>query len=88
MVYNPEGFTNNSPRSPMTPKPAKKPSARKSMCIFTNILDVKKKTSIRRIGASKSKHKPIKSGTTLWELKPKQKGHSRINYHIKNYIYN
>ena len=41
MVYNPEVFTNNSPRDPMTPTPVKKPSARKSLCILTNILDVK-----------------------------------------------
>ena len=43
MVSNPEGFTNDSPISPMTPTPVKKPSARKSLCLFTNILDVKKK---------------------------------------------
>ena len=29
MVSTPEGFTDNSPRSPMTPTPFKKPSARK-----------------------------------------------------------
>ena len=43
MVSIPQGFTNNIPRSPMTPTPVKKPSARKSLCLFTNILDVKKK---------------------------------------------
>ena len=42
MVYNPERFTNNSHISPMTPTPVKKPSARKSLCMFTNILEVKK----------------------------------------------
>ena len=34
MVSNPGGFTNNSPRSPMTSTPVKKPSARKSLCLF------------------------------------------------------
>ena len=43
MVYTPEGFTNNSPISPMTSSPVKKPSARKSLCMFTNVLDVNKK---------------------------------------------
>ena len=43
MVYNPEGFTGNSHISPMKPTPVKKPSARKSLCMFTNILDVLKK---------------------------------------------
>ena len=57
MVSNPEVFTNNSTRSPMTPTPVKKPSARKSLCLFTNILYVKNKTAIRRVGAAKSNHK-------------------------------
>ena len=33
MVYTTEGFTDNSPRSPMTPTTLKKPSARKSLCL-------------------------------------------------------
>ena len=53
MVSTPEGFTNNSPISPMTPTQVKKPSASKSLCLFTNILDVKKKTAICRVGAAK-----------------------------------
>ena len=43
MVYTSEGFTDNSPISPMTSKPVNKPSAGKSLCPFTNILDVKSK---------------------------------------------
>ena len=35
----------------MTSTPAKKPSARKSLCLFTNILDVKPKTAKRRFVA-------------------------------------
>ena len=42
MVYTNEGFTYNIPISPMTSIPIKKPSARKSLCLFTNILYVKK----------------------------------------------
>ena len=42
MVSTPEGFTDKSPISTMTSTPVKKPSARKSLCLFTNILDVKK----------------------------------------------
>ena len=74
MVSTPEGFTNNSPRYPMTPTPVKKPSASKSLCLFTNILDVRKKTDSRRVGDAKSKRKAIKSVTTPRSLKPKQKG--------------
>ena len=61
MAYTPERFTDNSPRSPMTPTPVKKPSAVKSLCLFTKTLDVKKKTYIRQVGAAKSKRKAIKS---------------------------
>ena len=45
MVSTPEGFTNNSPIYPMTPPTLNKPNARKSLCIFTYILYVKKKTA-------------------------------------------
>ena len=58
----------------MTPTPVKKPSARKSLCIFTNILYVKNKTATHRFGAAKSKRRAIKTGTTPWALKPKRKG--------------
>ena len=46
MFSTPKGFTNNGPRYPMTSTPVKKQSARKSLCIFTNILEVKTKTDI------------------------------------------
>ena len=52
MVSTPEGFTDDSLISPMTSTPVKKPSARKSLYLSTNILDVKKKTSIRRVEAA------------------------------------
>ena len=43
MVSTPEGFSNNSPISPRTSSLVKKPSARKSLFLFTNVLDVEKK---------------------------------------------
>ena len=64
MVYTPEGFTNNRPISSMNPTPVNKPSDKKSLCLFTNILEMKKKTNICRVGSAKSKSKKIKSGTT------------------------
>ena len=73
MVSNPEVFTNNSPISPMNSTPVKKPRSRKSLCLFTNILDVKNKTAIRRVRATKSRPKEIKAGTMPWALKPKRK---------------
>ena len=55
----------------MTSTLVKKPSARKALCLFTNILDVKKKSANRQVGASKSKRKVIKYGTTPCALKKK-----------------
>ena len=49
MVSNPELLIYNSPISSMKPTPVKKPSARKSLCMFTNILDVNKKNSYCRV---------------------------------------
>ena len=37
LLSTPEGFTDNSPNVHMTSSPVKKPSARKSLCLFTNI---------------------------------------------------
>ena len=45
MVFNPEGLTEDSPISPMTSTPVKKKKSGKSLCIFTNILNAKKKTA-------------------------------------------
>ena len=72
----------------MTPPTIKKTSARKSLCISTKILDTKKKTSTRQVGADKSKRKTIKSGTTPCALKPNLKVNSIINNNIKKYLYN
>ena len=52
MVSTPEGGTHNSSNVPMTSPPVKKPSARKSLCLFTNILDVKPKTAKHLIVAA------------------------------------
>ena len=42
MVSTLEVFTNDSPISPMTSTPVKKPRDQKSLCLFTNISYVKK----------------------------------------------
>ena len=46
MVSTPEVFTNEIPMYPMISTLVNKPSARKSLCLFTNILYVKNKTAI------------------------------------------
>ena len=58
------------------------------MFLFTIILDTKKKNATRRVGATKSKRKTIRFGTAPWALKQKQKGNSKIDDQIKEYLYN
>ena len=60
-----EGVTDNSPNVHMVSKPVKKPSARKSLSLFTNILDVNPKTAKRRFVAAKSKRKSMKVCNSL-----------------------
>ena len=73
MVSTPDLVIDNSPNAPMTSTPVKKPSARKSLCPFTNILDVKPKTEKRRIVAEKSKRRSIKVGNSLWTKKKSER---------------
>ena len=72
---------------PITSTSVKKPSARKSLCIFTNLLDVKPKTAKRRIVDAKSKLRATTVGTSHWTNKIKRKGHSKINEQIKRNMY-
>ena len=69
MMLTPEGVKYESPNVPITSTPVKKLSARKSLCLFSNILNDKKRTSKRRIGAAKSKRRSIKVGNSLWTKK-------------------
>ena len=57
MVSNPEGFTDNSTISPIQYMIVKKYSARKSLKQFSEQLDVKPKTAVRRLCYAKSKIK-------------------------------
>ena len=67
MVSTPEEVTDDSPGLPMNQTTVKKPSARKSLCLFTNIFDVKDKTAKRCVGAAESKLRAIKVGNSPWK---------------------
>ena len=69
----------NSPNVHMKSTPVKKPSASKSLCLFTNILDVKPKMAKCRYVAEKSKRKAMKVCNNLWTEVKERKGHSKIN---------
>ena len=71
LLYTPKGVTDNSPSVPMTSTIVKKPSARKALCLFTTILDVKPKTEKRRFVDANSKLKAMKVGNILWTKKTK-----------------
>ena len=71
----------------MTSTPVKTPSARKSLCLFTNILDVKPKTENCRIVDAKSKRRAMKVVTSQWTKRINQKGRSKINEQIKRNLY-
>ena len=58
-----ERLIDNSPMSPGPPMIVKKFSVRKSLRIFTEILDAKKKTAFCQLCAAKSKRKEILSGS-------------------------
>ena len=64
MVYTSEGVTYNSPNVPMKSTTVNKSSAKKLLCLLTNILDVRPKTAQRRIVAEKSKRRAMKLGTS------------------------
>ena len=85
MVSTTEGFTSDSPISPTTSTPAKKPRARISLRMFTNIFDVKKgglpiKWELLSLSARKL--------NLAMSIETKAKGNSKIDEHIKKYLYN
>ena len=80
ILSTPEVVTDNSPNMHMLSSPVKKPSSRKSLCFFTNILDVKPTTAKLRFVAAKSKRKSMKVCNSLWTPKKGiQKSMSRSN---------
>ena len=66
MVSTPEEITYDSPSFSMTKTTVKKPSARKSLCLFTNIFDVKQKIEKHRVGSEESKYRAMEVDNSLW----------------------
>ena len=71
----------------MTQTTVKKPSARKSLCLFTNIFDAKNKTAKRRVESAKSKCRAIKVGKLACGPIKKTKRALKINDQIKRNLY-
>ena len=87
MVSTPEIFFENSSMSPSPSVNVKNPSARKSLHLFTEVLDIKNKTAFRRLCYDKTKRKEIRAVSMLWSIIPKMKGHTIINEWINKYLY-
>ena len=64
------------------------PSAKQSLFLFTEVLDVKNKTVFRRVTSDKSKRKAIRAGSILCSIIPKRELYTKINEHVNKYIYN
>ena len=56
--------------------------------MFTNILDVKNRTTTRQFGAVKCKRKEIKYKTPPWAFKKKRKVNSKVNDQLKKSLDN
>ena len=69
ILSTPEGVTDDSPNVPMPSTPVKKSSARKSLCLFPNILAVKPTTAKHPFVAAKFRHKSMKVCNSLWTQK-------------------
>ena len=88
MVSTTDRFTDNSTVSPGPTMILRKCSEIKSLRLFTEVLDFKKKTYVCRVGADKSKRKAIISGSMLWSSITKSKRHKNINEQVNKYLYN
>ena len=88
MVSTPKRFTYNSPIPIGTSMIVKKCSAIKSLRLFTEVLDVKKKTPVYRVGDTESKRKAIIVVSMLCSSIKNRKGHTKINEQVKKYLYN
>ena len=65
IISTPEGVTDNIPNVNISSKPVKKPSARKSLCLFPNILDVNPKTAKHRFDFAATKLRLAVVGLTF-----------------------
>ena len=62
-------------------------SAQKALNKISEILNVKQKMSVHRLGAAK-KHKAIRSGNMLWYSILKRGWNKKDNLQVKKYLYN
>ena len=74
MITTSEGLADNSQIPLRKSVPVNNTSAKKLLRKFSELLDFKQKTSVRRLCASKSNHKDIIIAQMLWSSIPKRRG--------------
>ena len=87
LLSTPEEIMENSPMSLNPSVSVKNPSAIKLLRQFYELLDVKQKTDILRLGAAKSEPKAFKTGNIWGSSIPKRQRHTKINTHVKTAIF-
>ena len=70
----------------VTPVINNNPSARKYICQFSELLNIKQKTSVLVLGAVKTKHTVTSKGNSLWLAIQKRRGHTKINERVKQFL--
>ena len=73
MVSTPGQITDDTPSLPMTQTTVNKPSAMKSISLFTNIFDVKKRTAMHSVGATKCNTEPLNLDVACGKLNRERK---------------
>ena len=87
MVSTTDKFTYNSTMLPGPSVTFRNPSARKSLCLFTEFLDVKNKTDVSPVSAAESKCKAVREDIMLWSSIPKRRRYTKINEQVKISLY-
>ena len=83
MVWTTEGLTGKIPMSVVTPGINKKTTTRKPIHQFSELFDVKEKTTVLRLGFSKTKRKATRKGIYLWYTIQKRTWYIKINACLK-----
>ena len=83
MVSTSEVCTGNSPITSNPSVYTKKPRSRKPFSKFSESLDFKHKTDVRKLGAAKENCKSTKTGNVLWPNTKKHRGYTNINNKVR-----
>ena len=87
VVSTPEGLTYSIQITVGMSVTMKKPSARNYLSPFLELLNIKQKNAVHRMGAAKIKRKAIQTRSLLLSIIHKRRGHLKTNASVKKYFY-